>query len=136
MRSPQVALTAVVVALVAGVAYWLLVSGPLAPLAPTRTLTDPAAIQRTAFGFVNNPYRDDYGMWRISGYLDNLSKTRIAKAYLEVQLADSSGNNKELVKYQVTDILPGARKSFDANAGSLSGPRKANATITRLEVTP
>jgi hypothetical protein len=135
MRRPLVWLAIAVAALALLVAYLVLASGPLAPFAPTRTITDPAKIQTMALGFVNDPYKDDYDIWRLSGYLDNLSRSTIVAAHLDVQLLDSNGNKKELVKYTVRDVLPGKRKSFDADAGMLSGPRKATATITSLVVT-
>ncbi|RJQ54657.1 MAG: hypothetical protein C4521_03940 [Actinobacteria bacterium] len=97
-------------------------------------IKDAKQIEQTALAFVRNPYQDDYQLVRIAGYVQNLGRAKIASAYLEIQLLDGDGNKKELVKYQVNEVPAYSRKSFDANAGSIAGSRKAEVKITRLEV--
>jgi hypothetical protein len=40
----------------------------------------------------------------------------------------------ELVTFDVEDIGPGNRKTFDVSAGTLAGPRTAEITIVSAEV--
>lgn len=100
----------------------------------TRLIKDKKVIRKLAVAFVRNPYKDDYGISRIAGYVQDLSGSKIARAHLEIQLSDRSGNRKELIKYDVTDIAAYSRRTFDANAGPLGGERRANVKITEIEV--
>lgn len=100
----------------------------------TVDVSEPKAIAKTAVAFVQNPYKDDYELTRVAGYVDNLTDDKITSARLEIQLLDKGGERKELVKYEVNDIAPRSRKPFDANAGSLSGSRQARVKIVSLRV--
>ncbi len=100
----------------------------------TTTIKDPKKIPRMVTAFVRNPYKDDYDLSRISGYVDNLTAGKVVRAHIEIQLQDKDGNRKELVKYDVTDIPAYSRKTFDANAGALGGDRRSTAKITEIEV--
>ena len=53
---------------------------------------------------------------------------------LEISLYNAKGDRKELVKYTVRDIPAHQRKSFDANAGVLDGPRNAKVKLVKVEV--
>lgn len=130
MRKVYTAL--LVIAVLATVTIVALVSsrGPTT----TQVIKDKKAIPKSSIAFVRNPYKDDYGMSRISGYVQNRTGTKIVNARLEIQLSDSTGNKKELIKYQVKDILPYSRKSFDANAGPIGGARRADVKIVEIEV--
>ena len=99
-----------------------------------QVVSEPEQIDQTAMGFVSPPYKDSYGMSRVTGYVDNVGEKDIASVNLEVQLYDSGGQKKELVKYTVVNVPVGSRKSFDANAGPLDGPRNAEVTISSIEV--
>ncbi|MHB9148474.1 MAG: hypothetical protein ACYC33_00065 [Thermoleophilia bacterium] len=101
---------------------------------PTTAITDPAQIDEIAVAFVQNPYNDDYGMMRIVGYLDNFGSSTIVSATLEIQLLGDDGGKKELVTYEVADVAPGARRTFDANAGTIDGSRTVNVKIAELRV--
>lgn len=101
----------------------------------TKTIKDPTAINKTVAAFVGNPYKDEYDLSRIAGYIDNRGAAKVVRAHLEIQLVDKDGNRKELVKYDVTDIPAFSRRTFDANAGDLpAGSRRAQAKITEVEV--
>ncbi|HEY3318399.1 MAG TPA: FxLYD domain-containing protein [Coriobacteriia bacterium] len=127
-------LSVVVVALVGLVGYVLLVPNATEVFAKKTTVTDPTTIAKLTLGFVQNPYPDDYNVMRIPGWIDNRGNQRIVTADVEIQLLDQGGNRKELVKYQVTDIAPRSRKSFDANGGNFNAPRTAKVKIVKLEV--
>lgn len=99
-----------------------------------QVIKDKKIIPKSAVAFVRNPYKDDYGMSRMSGYVQNLTAVKITTARLEIQLSDSNGNRKELIKYKVSDVLPYSRKSFDANAGPIGGARRADVKIVEIEV--
>jgi hypothetical protein len=123
-----------VVALLGAAAYVAFGSGGDIGGGPAVAVVDPAEIDATAIAFVQNPYTDDYDMTRIAGYLQNLSEKTIASASIEIQLLGKDGGKDELIKYEVLDVPPGSRKSFDANAGSISGPRTSEVTIVALQV--
>jgi hypothetical protein len=127
-------LGSLVVVLAAIAAYVLLVPHAADVFAKKTVITDQATIGRLSLGFVQNPYPDDYNVMRIPGWVDNRGAQRIVSADLEIQMTDDQGNRKELVKYQVLDIPPRSRKSFDANGGTFSGARKTQVKIVRLEV--
>ena len=125
----------VVVAFVLVIAgYLLFVPGAASILGAKTEVTNPIKIAQLTVGFVENPYPDDYNVMRIPGWVENLSNKRIISADLEIQLLDSDGNRKELIKYTVNDIASGARKTFDANGGAFSGPRNSKVKIVRLVV--
>lgn len=123
----------IVVALLAAVTVVALLFSSRGPTS-TQVIKDAKTIPKSAIAFVRNPYKDDYGMSRVSGYVQNRTGTKIVNARLDIQLSDSAGNKKELIKYQVKDILPYSRKSFDANAGPLGGARRADVKIVEIEV--
>ncbi len=100
----------------------------------TEVIKDQKVIAKSVVAFVRNPYKDDYDISRIVGYVENRGRGKLVRAHLEIQLLDKDGNKKELVKYDVTDVPPMSRRSFDANAGGLSGDRRAAAKITEIEV--
>lgn len=105
-----------------------------ASMQPTALIEDQEQIDEQVLVFVRNPYKDDYQLSRLPGYLDNKGDRRILRATLEIELRDSSGNRKEIVSYEVHDIEPGTRKTFDANAGAIDGPRQAAVRVSELEV--
>lgn len=134
MRKSGIVL-AVGLALIAGVvAYFLLSPSGADLLRSKKVITDAKVINKTAVGYVGNPYKDDYQMSRVTGYVDNLGKQELARVVFEIRLIDSDGNRKERVKYVVTDVPARSRKSFDANAGAISGARNAEAKIVEIEV--
>lgn len=118
----------------AGLAY-LVLGGDLLP-GPVKTslVTDQEAIDGQVLVFVRNPYKDDYGMARIAGYLENNGETVIVRAKLEIELRDRDGNRQEIVQYEVTNIDPTTRKTFDANAGTIPDTRQATVKVVELEV--
>lgn len=134
MRRSYIFLGIVILILGVGVIY--LTSAPQAMdfFKSKRTVTKPAEAGQLARGWVGSPYVDDYGMTRIPGYLDNISKNELANARIEIQLTDSSGNRKEIVKYTVESVPSGKRRTFDANAGALDGPRDATVILKSVEV--
>lgn len=135
MRRAVFVLVIVLIVAIVGVgAYAFLFRGSSEGSGPAKVITDQNIIAKTTLGFVQLPYKDDYGVTRLSGYFDNLGKTTIQTADIEIQLFDSDGNRKELVKYQVHDIKPQTRKSFDANAGALQDSRTATIKVARIEV--
>lgn len=105
-----------------------------APSGPSTVITDREAINAQVVAFIRNPYKDDYEITRIAGYVDNKGETYVKRALIEIQLADDQGNKKELVKYEVKDIPADSRRTFDANAGSIAGTRSATGIITEIEV--
>lgn len=134
MRKIFIVLGSVILVL-AGVAVWVALNpSSLDALRAKETVTDATAVGKTAVVFVRNPYKDDYQMSRIPGYVDNLTGTKLSKVDIEIQLADGDGNRKEVVKYTVIDVEPRSRKTFDANAGAISGPRRASVKVKSIEV--
>ncbi|MCZ7661568.1 MAG: hypothetical protein M5U22_00790 [Thermoleophilia bacterium] len=124
-----------VVALLAAAAFVVLSSsGDRSAGGTTTEITDPAQIDTVAVAFVQNPYTDDYEITRIAGYLDNLGDKTIVSAALEIQLLGKDGGKDELVQYEVLNVPPHTRKSFDANAGTIPGPRTAEVKIVGLRV--
>lgn len=102
--------------------------------ANTQKVTNQALINKTVFGWVGAPNKDDYDNTRVQGYMDNLGNKKIAKINLEIQLFDQKGNRKEIVKYTIDDVSPKTRKTFMANAGVLDGPRTAKVKVSSIEV--
>lgn len=135
MRPIHLVLLAVILALLAGAGALAVRPDLLSRMTEsTRTIKDKEQIDKTAIGFIGEPYRDPYGTLRVPGYLDNNSKSEIRTARLSVQLVDDAGNKKEVVLHQVKDIPAGQRKTFDLNAGTIGGTRTAFISITSLEV--
>jgi len=134
MRRSYILLGAVILILGVGVLY--LTSAPQAMdiFKSKKLVTSPSEAGTLARGWVGSPYTDDYGLTRIPGYLDNLSKQDISNAKIEVQLLDSDGNRKETVEYTVVSVPAGKRRTFDVNAGALNGPRTAQVVLKSLEV--
>lgn len=135
MRRGLIVGLVLMIAALGGLAAYL-VGSPAARdmLRPRQVLKDQAAIQKTAIGYVGNPYKDDYEMSRISGYVDNLSEKRLDRVVFEIRLVDQKGNKRETVLYTVRDVGGRSRKTFDANAGQIDGSRSAQAKITEIEV--
>jgi len=97
------------------------------------TVTDEKQIKKMAIGFVGLPYKDDYGMTRVGGYIDNVSSKELTTVKIEMRMIDDKGNKRELVKYEIIDVPAKSRKTFDANAGALGGTRKAEIKIVAVE---
>lgn len=134
MRRVLILLAAVGVALAVVVLF--LISSPDAQdmFKSRQVVKDQKLMNKMVFGYVGNPYTDDYKNSRIPGYMQNNGRDKIAAVDLEIALYNGDGDRKELVKYTVRDIAPGKRKSFDANAGTLDGPRTAKVKLVRVEV--
>ncbi|PKQ16065.1 MAG: hypothetical protein CVT67_06410 [Actinobacteria bacterium HGW-Actinobacteria-7] len=134
MRKTAIVLIALLVALAVVVVF--LLSSPDAQdlLKGHKTISSAAQIDKLVIGWVGNPYTDDYQNSRIAGYMQNNSTQKLSKVNIEIELLDSKGNRKEIVKYTLENVLPGQRKSFDANAGTLDGSRNAKVKITSVEV--
>jgi hypothetical protein len=127
----------IILAGLGGLLYYVVLApedGGAAPSGPGTVITEAATIDEQVLAYIRPPYKDDYEMMRISGYVDNNGETWLRRAVLEIQLKDSEGNNKELVKYEVTDLPPESRKTFDANAGSIGGTRQATIKVVEIEV--
>jgi hypothetical protein len=126
----------VLVALGAGGAWAYVEFAPVVreSLQATTVIQDEEQINEQVLVFVRNPYKDDYDLSRLPGYLDNKGELKIVRATLEIELRDSSDNRREVVSYEVRDVQPGSRKTFDANAGAINGPRKAAVKVVELEV--
>jgi hypothetical protein len=102
--------------------------------ARTTILTDQDQIAQLAIAFVATPFTDDYGILRVPGYVDNNSDSNFRTVTLEIQLVDADGNKKERATYELQDIAPHNRKTFDLNLGTLPPDRTALVSITSLEV--
>lgn len=100
----------------------------------TATITDQEKIAEQAIAFAAPPFADDYGLLRLTGYVDNLSKSDFRAVTIEIQLIDEDGNKKEKITHTLKDIPAGTRKTFDINGGTLPASRKAEIAITSLEV--
>lgn len=90
-------------------------------------------INSTVRVFVRNPYKDDYGVSRIPGYVDNLSTAHVASVTMKITLYEKE-DRKEVVTYEVLDVPANARKTFDANAGIIGGARTAQVEVQGVEV--
>lgn len=133
MRRIYIVLIALIVVFGAGAAYLAMRPEAAKELRGTVAITDEKQMNDAARVFVRNPYKDDYGVARIPGYVDNLGSEDIALVSLEIQLYEKE-DKRELVKYEVRGIPAGTRKSFDANAGTLGDARTATVKIVGLEV--
>ncbi|MBA4370407.1 MAG: hypothetical protein C0418_02375 [Coriobacteriaceae bacterium] len=129
-------LVVIAVLLVVAAGVLLLARGGGAGLSgarPTEVVTDKAQVAKTVRAFVRNPYKDDYGMMRITGNVQNLGTREIARVELEIRLLEE-GNRRESVKYEVFDVPAGQQKSFDANAGAIAGRRTSEVLVIAVEV--
>ena len=133
MRKTVIFLGILVMLLGAAVAYFVMTPGADEILAEREVITDQGEIDALALAFIQPPYRDDYQMVRVAGYIDNFSEYKIAEADLEIQMFDADGNKKELDRYTVNNIPADSRKSFDANAGSILS-QQAELEIVRIEL--
>lgn len=134
MRRTLALLVTVVVLLAVAVLYVVSAPGAKDLFRSRSRITDEKTMNKMIFGYVGNPYTDDYQNSRIPGYMRNESKQEVASIDLEIDLYSSKGDRKEIIKYTVRDVAPGQRKSFDANAGTLDGPRTAKVKILSVEV--
>ncbi len=134
MRKTVIVLALVVLVAAGAAAYFLFVPGATDVLRSRQVIKDQAKIQKIAVGYVGFPYKDDYQMSRINGYVDNLGSAKLSRVVFEIRLLDAKGNRVERVTYTVLDVPAKSRKSFDANAGAISGSRNAEAKITEIEV--
>jgi hypothetical protein len=138
-RRRTVVVLLVIVALLGGAAAYLVLNPDLQKrltnlTRSTETVTDPAQINEFALAYAAPPFVDDYGLMRVSGYIQNLSSSEFRSAKVSIQLFDEEGNKKELVEHTVGDIEAGERKPYDVNAGSIAGSREATITIAELVV--
>lgn len=134
MRPAYVVIGVLVLALVGAGVYVATNPDVLDTFKTKKSITNDKQIQKMAVGFVANPYQDDYGMIRVSGYVDNKSKSKIVTAKLEINLLDEKGNRKERIEYQLSGIDANSRKSFDTIGGTYAGPRNAQMKIAAIEV--
>lgn len=135
MRRSIIIVFGVIVLVLGGFAAYLLLSPDGASeVRASQVVKDQAQWDKTVVVFARNPYKDDYEITRIAGYVDNVSKTDVAKVKLEIRLLDGDGNRKETVKYEVVNIPAASRKTFDANAGAIGGSRRAEVKVVGLEV--
>lgn len=134
MRKSVIILIAVVVLLGGLAAYLVFVPGATNLFRRATAVTDPQEAASMAVAGVESPYKDDYGMTRITGWVDNRTADDFKSVSIKIQLLDQGGNRKELVDYTVEDVPAGSRKTFDANAGSIDGSRSAKLTVSKVEV--
>ena len=134
MRAARVVLIIVAIALVGAIA-WVVFSPQIEEAGrSTVSVTDEAEIVARVIAFAADPYLDDYGTTRVTGWVENIGEQEIAVTRVEVQLVREDGEKEELVRIEVRDIEPGTRKSYEANAGTLDGPRRAEISVPELEV--
>jgi ABC-type glycerol-3-phosphate transport system substrate-binding protein len=100
----------------------------------TTTVTDQTQIGEKAIAFAASPFSDDYGLLRLTGYVDNLSESEFRAVTIEIQLSDADGNKKEKITHTLKDVPAKSRKTFDINAGTLPATRTAAIAITSIEV--
>jgi len=133
MRKMQVILIVVIVLLGAGAAVLVLNPEMRNAFRSTSTITDETVMNETISVFVRNPYKDDYGVTRIPGHVDNLGTNEIVSVELEITLYEQD-QRREIVSYEVLGVPPGARKTFDANAGTIGESRTAQVKVLSIEV--
>jgi hypothetical protein len=133
MRTSRIILIILVLAVIGVGVYVLLTPEALDPFRPATTVTDSEQIDQMALAFVGTPYPDDYSLLRIPGWVDNQSKQKLRTVTLEIQLLDEKGAKKEKITYDVTDVEPNTRTTFDINAGTLPPSRTATVAITKIE---
>lgn len=134
MRRSYILLGAIILILGVGVLYMTSAPQAMDIFKSKKLVTKAAETNNLARGWVGAPYPDDYGMTRIPGYMDNVSKDDLRNAKIEIQLLDDKGNRKEVVKYTVESVPVGARTTFDVNAGPIGGPRTATVKLISVEV--
>lgn len=134
MRRSYILLGAIILILGVGVLYMTSAPQAMDIFKSKQVVTKAAETNNLARGWVGAPYPDDYGMTRIPGYMDNVSKDDLRNVQIEIQLLDDKGNRKEIVKYTVEAVPVGARRTFDVNAGPISGPRTATVKLVSVEV--
>jgi hypothetical protein len=135
MRSVLViVLVAAVLALLAGVAYFVAVPGASDFFAPTETITDTELLEGVAIAFVQTPFLNDYANVRVPGWVDNVSGSKIRSVTLEARLIDQDGNRREQITHVVYELDAGTRRSFDINAGTIAGPRTAEISVVEAVV--
>ena len=125
---------AIVVILLGVAAYFVFSPGAMDPFRSVQKVTDEDKVNEMALAFVSAPYTDDYQVMRVPGWFDNLSKSEMRAARLEIQLLDEDGAKKEKITYDLKDIPAGTRKTFDINAGAISGARDATIKVVWVEV--
>ena len=134
MRKVYVVFAAVVIVLGAVVAVMLLRPDLTTDLLRSKTkVTGEDQVNKAVSIFVRNPYKDDYGVVRIPGYVDNLGNKEITRVQLKITLYEKQ-DRREIVTYEVENVPVGSRKTFDANAGVLEGGRTAEVVVETLEV--
>lgn len=134
MRASRITLVTVLVLVVAAVAYVALTPGLIDSLRPADTVKDEATINKTVLAFVQEPQTDNYSLARVPGWIDNQSNKKIRSATLLIQLFDGDGNRREKITYEVVNLEPKSRKTFDINAGTIPPDRKATVNVTEIEV--
>jgi hypothetical protein len=134
MRKSIVVLGVVILVLAAVVAVFLARPELAENLFRSKVVvTDGAKVDEIVSVFVRNPYKDDYGISRIPGHVQNLSGEDVAGVDLEITLWEKE-NRKEVVLFTVENVPAGQTVSFDANAGAIGGPRTAQVKVVNLEV--
>ena len=134
MRFGRIALVVVVVLAVAAAAYYFILGSGADLFAPTSTITESRGdLAKRPSASSSLPYKDDYGMTRVAGYIDNQLGKELKAVQVEVRLLDDKNNKRELLRYEVTDVAPRSRKSFDVNAGAITGTRKAEIKVVKIE---
>lgn len=109
-------------------------SGVIDQFRSTKTIKDEKVINKTVIAFVNEPQVDNYNLLRVPGWIDNQSGKQLRSATLLIQLSDGDGNKREKITYEVLDLAPKSRKTFDINAGVIPPDRKATVEVTQIEV--
>ena len=127
-------IVAIVVVLLGVAAYFVFAPGAMDPFRSVQRVTDEDKVNEMALAFVSAPYTDDYQVMRVPGWFDNLSKSEMRAARLEIQLLDEDGAKKEKITYDLKDIPAQTRKTFDINAGTISGARDATIKVVWVEV--
>lgn len=96
-------------------------------------ITDAKQLSTLASAFVAPPYEDDYQAIRVSGFVENPSKTNLAAVTIYVELRDSDGAKKESVTRTFTDLRAGSRQTYDISVGTFSGPRTATVKVVSAQ---
>lgn len=134
MRTGRIVMLVLIAVLLAATAYVALNPEVLDVVRPTVTITDPDTVNKSALAFVGTPFPDDYGLLRVPGWVENQTDQKFRSATLQIQLLDEDGTKKEQITYDVENVEPGVRKTFDINAGTLPPSRTATVSITKIEM--
>lgn len=134
MRTSRVLLILLVLAVIIAAGYILIEPTVLDPWRPVTTVSDPAKVNEMTLAFVGAPFPDDYGLLRVPGWVDNKSSQKMRTVTLEIQLLDEKGAKTEKISYDVENIDPMTRKTFDINAGTLPSSRTATISISQVEL--